>query len=292
MQPEGHVESPRREARVYARAGSGVRAGRRLARLSWILGALACVSLWAGELEARERVKVVVIDAGHGGDDFGAVGVTGTLEKDVAIAFSRILGKRLERAGLRVVYTRTEDVFVSLAERTAIANITRADLFLSIHANSSPDSEVRGPETYFISLEASEGDGADVVMTENQVFKREGVTIDSSDVVGAILGDLIRMDLLRVSSEVAAAIQRGLADLPGPSRGVRQGKFIVLSGVNMPAVLIELGFLTNPSDEQKLNQESYRQRLAEAIVRAVRELRIVDRADGQRDAEARLQEGR
>ncbi len=265
---------------------------------SW-LGSLLALVFGVGMLctvalplaaHARDRVRVVVIDAGHGGDDFGAIGVRGTLEKDVALTFAKALGKRLEQAGLRVVYTRNKDVFVSLASRTAIANIARADLFLSVHANSSPDSDVKGPETYFISLEASEGDAADVVLTENQVFKREGITPDSTDVVGAILGDLIRMDLLRVSSDVAAAIQQELAALPGPSRGVRQGKFIVLSGVNMPSVLIELGFLTNQTDEEKLNDRRYRDQLAEAIVRAVRGLRIVDRAE-QRDAEARVQEG-
>jgi len=275
----------------------GMSARRIQVRPRWVLSLVLSISAGCGAAlcglpraaQAREKVDVVVIDAGHGGDDFGAIGVEGTLEKNVALRFSLQLGRMLEAQGIRVVHTRRDDKFVSLADRTRIANIARADLYVSIHANSSPDPAVEGPETYFMSLEASEGDSADVAMTENQVFEREAAVDDSGDVVGSILGDLIRLDHLQVSAAVAGEIQRELAALPGPSRGVRQGKFIVLSGVNMPSVLIELGFLTSRKDERNLNSASYRNELAAAIVRAVKGLEIVDRRR-QQEAEARLQE--
>jgi len=250
-----------------------------------VLGCLASAPAWA-----RETVRVVVIDPGHGGDDMGAIGAKGTAEKDLTLKFAAELGRRLEEAGMRVVYTRRKDVFGSLVERTRMANMARADLYLSIHANSSKDSSVKGLETYFMSVEASEGDGADVAITENQVFKREAAAPGSDDLVGSILGDMIRTDHMRVSEKAATAIHQELARVGEASRGVRQDEFVVLAGVNMPSVLIELGFLTNGDDERKLARESYRADLAGAIVRAVKGLDIVDRSE-VRGAEARASRG-
>jgi N-acetylmuramoyl-L-alanine amidase len=239
-----------------------------------LLGAAVCVP---GAAQAdRGRVGFVVIDAGHGGDDLGAVGGLGVLEKDVALRLAGQLGKKLELAGVRVTYTRGDDSFVSLAERTTIANMTRADLYISLHVNASKDKAARGPETYFLSVTASDDEAYQVALTENEVFKRGDP--ESADIVGSILGELIRSDHMLASSKAAAAVQRELAKLPGPSRGVKQAPFVVLSGVNMPAVLLEIGFLTNPEDERNLNDPGYRDEIASAIVRAISSLHIVDRS--------------
>ncbi len=215
--------------------------------------------------------RVVVVDAGHGGADHGARSADGAREKDVALAVALELGRALEARGLRVVQTRTDDHFVSLAERTAIANRARADLFLSIHANASPAARTRGPETYFVSLDASDAEARRVALAENDVFEQAEIdaVADSQDVVAAILGDLIRTDHLRTSSDLAFAVQRGLAGLGVRGRGVKQAPFVVLMGVNMPAVLIEIGFLTNPRDARSLRSAGHRERLAAAIADAV-----------------------
>src|SRR5262245_29974571 len=214
-------------------------------------------------------VRVVVVDAGHGGADLGAAGPSGLREKDLVLEIAMKLGAQLRLAGLRVIYTREKDVFLSLAERTEIANRAKADLYVSLHANSSPDPTARGSETYFVSQEVSDEDARRVAMTENEVFKPEGGAADSGDILGAILGDLIRTDHMRSSSEFALSIQRELAQLPAPNRGVKQGPFFVLGGVNMPAVLLEIGFLTHPEDEQRFKTPQYQEMIARAVTRGV-----------------------
>ena len=218
---------------------------------------------------AAGEAPLVVIDPGHGGPDYGARGETGLLEKHVVLDVSRRIGESLEERGVRVLFTREDDRFVALPERTELANRERADLYLSIHANASDDREVRGPETYFLSLEASDDEARQVALTENRVFDHSEAVPDSGDVVGAILGDLIRTEHLRVSSEVASAIQRELERLPGPDRGVKQAPFVVLTGVNMPAALLEIGFLTNSQEERALRSARHQEAIANAIANAV-----------------------
>jgi len=211
----------------------------------------------------------VVIDPGHGGIDRGARGKSGLVEKEVALDVGLRIGRELEARGVEVVYTRDEDRFVSLLERTEIANSARADLYLSIHANAAEDSDVRGPETYFLSLAASDDEALRVAMAENEVFDHAQASPDASDLVGSILGDLIRTEHLRASSEVAMAIQHGLAELPGPSRGLKQAPFVVLMGVNMPAALLEIGFITNAREARSLSYDDHRSAVALAVADAV-----------------------
>jgi N-acetylmuramoyl-L-alanine amidase len=212
---------------------------------------------------------VVVVDAGHGGVDEGARGPAGSLEKDLVLEIARRVGRALEAGGARAVFTRESDAFVSLAERTEIANRARADLFLSIHANSAPDRAASGSETYFLSPDASDEEALRTALAENAVFRQAGAAEDSVDVVGGILGDLIRTEHMLGSSRAAAAIQHRLAALEAPSRGVKQAPFAVLSGVNMPAVLVEVGFLTNAAEEQRLRAAPAQQALARALADAV-----------------------
>jgi N-acetylmuramoyl-L-alanine amidase len=213
--------------------------------------------------------RTVVIDPGHGGPDHGARGPSGALEKELVLEIARELRTALARHGVRAVLTREEDRFVTLVERTEIANRARADLYLSIHANSAEDGEARGSETYFLSVEASDEEALRVAMMENDVFRMAESAQEDADVVGTILGDLIRTDHLRASSELAHAIQRELGRVAGPSRGVKQAPFVVLMDVNMPAALIEVGFLTHPEEERRLRAAPHRRGLAEAIARGV-----------------------
>jgi N-acetylmuramoyl-L-alanine amidase len=222
----------------------------------------------AGE-EASAPVGPIVVDPGHGGTDFGASGVGNVLEKDLTLAVARRLAAELRARKLPVLLTRNSDAFVALPDRTAIANRAHGRLFVSIHANSAPEPEVFGAETYFLSLDASDAEAKRVALTENDVYGQAGTASDSRDVVGGILGDLIRTEHLRESSELASAIQRGLARLPGESRGVKQAPFVVLTGVNMPAALVEIGFVTNAAEVKRLGQRDAQNALAKAIAAAL-----------------------
>ena len=265
-----------RRPKVAVSKGASVSSRRPLevrGRIVWValVALLALAVSVAGRssgLGSTERRPVVVIDPGHGGADFGARGEAGVLEKDVVLQVARRIGTQLARSGFRVVFTRDRDEFVSLSDRTDIANRAGGDLFLSIHANSAASAKVEGPETYFLSIEASDAEAMRVAMAENNVFRQEGTSPDDSYLVGSILGDLIRTEHLRVSSEIAAAVQRRLAR-SGLSRGVKQAPFVVLIGVNMPAALIEIGFLTHPDEERRLGQRDVQHGLGDAVAGAV-----------------------
>ncbi len=230
----------------------------------------------------RDRFDTVVIDAGHGGEDEGARGPHGLLEKDIVLDVARKLAARLTHAGLRVVMTRSSDKFVPLEERTSIANDARADLFLSIHANAARDDGARGSETYFMSLQASDEHARGVAARENQAFgaKPGGAGADADPLV-AILGDLIQNEHLTESSDFARGTELRLAALDsGPSRGVKQAPFVVLAGVQMPAALVEIGFITHPAEEQELRSAKRREAIANVLSEAI--LEHARRHDAQR----------
>jgi N-acetylmuramoyl-L-alanine amidase len=227
---------------------------------------------------AADEPAVVVVDAGHGGVDLGARGVNGALEKDLTLAVARKVASDLRAHHVTVVETRTKDVFISLVDRTAIANQAHGRLYVSIHANSAPEPEVSGTETYFLSVDASDAEAMRVALTENDVYQQAGTASDSHDVVGSILGDLIRTEHLRESSDLAAAIQRALAKLPGGSRGVKQAPFVVLTGVNMPAALVEIGFVTNADEVKRLGRRDVQVTLARSIAGALIEAMGQNRA--------------
>jgi len=237
---------------------------RRLCALILLAGAAA-----ARAEETAEVGGPVVIDAGHGGADFGARGVNGTLEKDLTLAIARRLAAELRARKVPVVLTRASDEFIPLVTRTEIANKAHGCLYVSIHANSAPEPEVFGSETYFLSVDASDAEAMRVALTENDVYQQEGTASDSRDVVGTILGDLIRTEHLRESSDLAASLQRGLAKLPGESRGVKQAPFVVLTGVNMPAALVEIGFVTNAAEVKRLGQRDAQTAIAKALAAAL-----------------------
>jgi N-acetylmuramoyl-L-alanine amidase len=240
-------------------------------RMRAAMAALALAAAPGGIAAEAERFDTVVIDAGHGGSDVGARGFSGTFEKDIALAVARNLAVRLRARGLKVVMTRDADVRVPLEQRTAIANDTRGDLFVSIHANASADTSIHGSETYFLALEASDSGAAGVAQRENSAFAAEaGPEIDAlSDPFIALLGDMISTEHLDESSAFAQRVQQELGRMPVKSRGVKQALFVVLSGVQMPAALVEIGFVTHRGDEGVMNGTDGRKAIVAALEKAV-----------------------
>jgi N-acetylmuramoyl-L-alanine amidase len=213
-------------------------------------------------------LRTIVLDAGHGGHDPGAVGPTGLQEKDLTLDLARRLGALLqEELGVRVVLTRSRDVFLPLRERTALANREKADLFVSIHVNAAAGQSAAGTETYFLSSEATDNAARAAAAFENKVVALEaGAGGASRDVLRTILWDLAQSDFQQESSRLAEALQNTLdRALRLPSRGVKQAPFYVLGGAAMPAVLVELGFITNAQEEQRLRDDGYRERLVRAL---------------------------
>jgi N-acetylmuramoyl-L-alanine amidase len=228
-----------------------------------------------------DRFDAIVIDAGHGGHDEGATGPSGLHEKDLVLDVSKLLASRLRARGLKVVLTRSRDEFLSLEQRTAVANDARADLFLSIHANASRSRKPRGIETFFASLDATDDAARATAERENSAFGAAAPQFDSVDPLAAILGDLIETQHLQESSEFAKLAQARLADAGrSRSRGVKQAPFVVLMGVQMPASLVEIGFLTNPDDEKGLRHSHRRAAIADALAEAV--LAFAERYDARR----------
>jgi N-acetylmuramoyl-L-alanine amidase len=215
------------------------------------------------------KIGRIVIDAGHGGHDSGTIGVDGLEEKDVVLDVALRLGKLLhERLGSEIIYTRSDDTFIPLETRTAIANKAQADLFLSIHANSSSDSSARGVETYYLNF-TSQPDALEVAARENAVSDQSIHQL--SDLVKKIaLRDKIdesREFASNVEENLYAGLERGNTGLR--NRGVKKAPFVVLIGANMPSILAEISFVTNPKDADQLRQPEYRQRVAESLYKGV-----------------------
>jgi N-acetylmuramoyl-L-alanine amidase len=218
-----------------------------------------------------EPIQTIVIDPGHGGHDAGATGPGGLQEKELTLDIARrVAGLLQEDLAVRVVLTRGKDQFIGLRERTALANRERADLFLSIHVNAAPDGAATGTETYFLSNEATDGAARRAAEYENRLIGGAGAKGGSPDVLRSILWDLAQSDFQQESSRAAEALQNSLdRALRRPSRGVKQAPFYVLGGAAMPAVLVEIGFISNPQEEQRLRDDGYRDRIARALVAGV-----------------------
>ena len=215
------------------------------------------------------KIGRIVIDAGHGGHDSGTLGVDGIEEKDVVLDVALRLGKLLhDRLGTEIIYTRSDDTFIPLETRTAIANKAQADLFLSIHANSSPEASARGVETYYLNF-TSDPTALDVAARENAVSDQSIHQL--SDLVKKIaLKDKIaesREFASDVEGSVYAGLQKNNAGLK--DRGVKKAPFVVLIGANMPSILVEISFVTNPKDAEQLRDPEYRERVAESLYKGV-----------------------
>ena len=213
-------------------------------------------------------LRVIVLDAGHGGHDSGAVGPGGLQEKDLVLDITRRVARLVEALGVKAVLSRDGDHFVPLPDRTSFANKERADLFVSIHANAHRETASTGVETYFLSSEATDSAARQVAAQENAVVQLEKTSGRSGrlDAVKAILWDLAQSEFQLESSRLAEVVQDSMTQsLRIPNRGVKQAGFYVLGGAAMPAILIEIGFVTNPSEEKRLKDSKYRDDIARAI---------------------------
>lgn len=234
-----------------------------------------------GQGRDPHRIRTVVIDAGHGGKDPGAVG-TGryrATEKDIALNVSLLAGKYIKEAfpDVNVVYTRSDDRFVELMERSMIANRAKADLFISIHCNSNANSAPNGTETYVMGLHKTEAnmrvaqkENAAILLEEGHELRYDGY--DPKDPESMIALSLRQNVHLDHSLLFSALVQKQFRDRVGrPDRGVKQAGFLVISYTTMPAVLIELGFLSNPAEEDFLQSAKGQDYLASAIYRAFKD---------------------
>jgi N-acetylmuramoyl-L-alanine amidase len=222
-------------------------------------------------------LRTIAIDPGHGGRDTGAIGPNGLQEKDVVLDIGLRLRRLIqERLGIRVVMTRTEDVFVPLEERTAIANRAKADFFVSIHVNAAHRSKAQGFETYFLSREPSDSSARASAIRENLSVNLGGLRPKEEDALRAILWDMANTLYLKESSELAQILLDELDKiLKADNRGVKSAPFFVLMGAAMPAVLLEVAFISNPLEEKKLQAQGYKDRVAEALYAGI--VRFKDR---------------
>jgi N-acetylmuramoyl-L-alanine amidase len=252
--------------------------------LDFYRGAAGAPGAQSGGAPAGEGLRVIVLDPGHGGHDPGAIGPSGLQEKELTLDVARRVALLLQDdQGVRVVLTRTTDRFIPLRERTAFANRERADLFVSIHVNSAPSVTATGAETYFLSSEATDNAARQAAAAENRVVALESnAKGPSRDLLRSILWDLAQSDFQQESSRLAEVVQNTLdRALRLPSRGVKQAPFYVLGGAAMPAVLVEIGFITNSAEEQRLRDDGYRDRVARAIAAGLGEYkRSYDRRAG------------
>ncbi len=216
------------------------------------------------------KIGRIVIDAGHGGHDTGTIGPHGLMEKDLCLDVALRLGHLIEQKlpGAEVIYTRKDDTFIPLEQRTAMANEAKADLFISIHANSSHDHEARGIETYYLNFATSE-ESLEVATREN-ALSQEGLH-DLQDLVKKIA----RNEKIEESKEFASDVQDSLTrrmqlvSQGEKNRGVKKAPFVVLIGANMPSILSEISFISNPSDEKLLRKGDQRQRVADGLYRGI-----------------------
>ena len=212
------------------------------------------------------RFSRIVIDAGHGGTDSGNVGPTGLMEKELALDLSKRLKTLLEsELGTEAVLTRNQDTFVSLEDRTQIANAEHADLFISIHANSSPQKTIQGVETFFLRLGSGSRDALATASRENASYQKR--ISDLPDLLSTIASN----DNTEESRRLAEYVQKALIQSKERrSRGVQEAPLAVLIGARMPAVLVEVSYISNPEEEKRLKISEYRQQVAFSLYRAIK----------------------
>jgi len=220
----------------------------------------------------RAHMPLVILDPGHGGKDPGAIGVSGTYEKHIALAAAQELQRQLVAAGrMRVELTRTRDVFIPLPERVAIAQRKGAALFVSMHADALVDHSVRGASVYTLGDHASDAQTAALASRENAADRFADASLrNTSPEVARILASLVREETRAGSARMAQEVVGNLAQdtrlLQNPQR---QAGFMVLKAADIPSVLVEMGFMSNRDDEAQLRQAGHRAKVAGAMKRAI-----------------------
>lgn len=217
----------------------------------------------------------IVIDPGHGGEDPGARSATGLREKDVALDIALILGELLEEAGFEVILTREEDITLPLPHRVAIANSSGGELFLSIHLNSSNNPDASGMEFFFLNSTSSDEETNELAIRENAGYKIEV----QNPVVVEIINELNKSERITLSKEFAEELYSCAEHELNVRRGIRQAPFYVLSGINMPGVLVEVGFISNKHESELLEDIEYREKVAEVIALGIR--RFIEKKGGK-----------
>ncbi|MEE9190785.1 MAG: N-acetylmuramoyl-L-alanine amidase [Candidatus Neomarinimicrobiota bacterium] len=224
-------------------------------------------------IKSRWELDTVVLDAGHGGKDAGALGKNGTKEKDITLDIVKRVGRLLEKnTHIKVKYTRNEDVFVPLWKRTRIANEVNGKLFVSVHVNGNRNRSARGFETYLLKPGRND-DAIEVAARENGVIEleesREGLYPELT-AENMIMATMAQSMFMKESEDLAGMVQKEMQhNLNSKNRGVKQAGFVVLVGASMPNVLVEVGFITNPTEEKNMRKPAYRQKIAEAIYRSI-----------------------
>ncbi|HUQ18045.1 MAG TPA: N-acetylmuramoyl-L-alanine amidase [Gemmatimonadaceae bacterium] len=233
----------------------------------------------SGRPPKRTTRYLVVVDAGHGGPDNGMSGPIGggprLVEKYITLSVAKLVAQELRSSGVDVLMTRTTDTLIALSDRGRIANKNKGDVFVSIHVNATGSrgasaARERGFETYFLA-EAKSEDALRVEKMENEAVRFEtGAYAPKGDPLSFIINDMAQNEHLRESNDLAETIQQGLRTFhPGPSRGVQQANFAVLRGSYMPAVLVEIGFGTNPAEAEYLSDYSNQREIARSVARSV-----------------------
>ena len=227
-----------------------------------------------GYREKKDKMKfdVVVIDPGHGGHDPGSIGYKGVKEKDIVLSIAKKVGAYIEEyiPEVKVVYTRKEDKFIDLYERGPIANRVGGDLFVSIHCNSFHSSRPNGTEVYFLGMEKSRA-AREVAKRENQIINSDSSEIRELTPEDLLMYELANSGYMATSEKIAGMIEHQLSDRAmRQSRGVKQARFVVLHDASMPSILVETGFITNPSEQRYLSSDYGQSIIASAIFRAIR----------------------
>ena len=218
----------------------------------------------------------VIIDPGHGGKDPGAIGYRNTKEKDIALAISLKVGNYIKKylPDVKVVYTRNDDTFIDLYERGKIANKNEGDLFLSIHANNFRTSSVRGTEVFFLGLHRTES-SLETMKRENMIFRNGQQEIVELTQEQLLIYELANSGYIANSEKIATMMDKEFTNkAKRKSRGVKQAGFVVLYEASMPSLLIEVGFLSNPSEQRFLSSEYGQSIMASAIFRSVRDYKV------------------
>jgi len=243
--------------------------------LLFVLAPRSAQPLFGEEPHGRDTaLKTIVIDPGHGGTDIGAIGPTGALEKDVNLAIAKKLSALLsKKPGLTVILTREDDQFIDLSDRTALANSMGADIFISIHTNASLRKTASGTETYFMSFDASDDEARRVAAFENGVAELGETPVENqgtADNLQLILWDMTQTEFLNESSLLAEIVQENLRKVvKSDARGVKQAPFVVLIGAAMPAILVEVGFITNPAEEKLITQAATQAKIADSLFKSI-----------------------
>jgi N-acetylmuramoyl-L-alanine amidase len=224
------------------------------------------------------KIRTIVLDPGHGGKDPGAIGYSGsTYEKDLVLQIALKLQQKLEKElDVDVILTRDKDEFVSLQERAEIANRNNADLFISIHINAHNNSNADGIEVYYLSTAKTDGARAVEALENSVVYDYEGgeEAVKKYDDLAFILADMAQNEHLEESYQQSMKLQQYLVnETESRDRGVKQANFYVLRGAFMPAVLLELGYITNKAEEKKLKKSAYQDMLVNAIFKGIKDFK-------------------